>query len=126
MVKLKPHDLEIIIEILQQVCDYKHQALRPQSWLTFQRDWLSSAIEQIKANEFILHHAEKNFFAWLIDQVCWSRRLTPGLDHRSGVSLADTKLGAQAIDICRRASQGQRAYDNSNRDTKFRDLFIDD
>ena len=123
MVKLKPNDLELIIEMLQLVCDYKAQALRPQRWQTFQQDYLPSIIDQIKNNEFKCHRHDDNTLLWLLDQVCHSRQLHPGVPHNQGMGLIDTPLGERVSEICRAASQGQRYYDSWSNSHNFNRLF---
>lgn len=125
MVKLTRQDLEMITEILQLVCDYKVTALRPQSWQRFQQDYLPSIVDQIGRNEFKCNRADENTFQWLLDQICHSRQLIPGVPHNQGRSLIDIPLGQRVADICRQASQGQRSYDQWRRRTEFSKFFED-
>jgi hypothetical protein len=122
-VKLRPKHLEAIIEITQLICDYKHVALRKDKWNTFYNEYLLELVEQIKENDFKCHRADNSTLTWIIDQVCWSRKLVLGTNHKDGIPLADTPLGEYVLDICRNATLGQRHYDGWSRDSKFNDLF---
>jgi hypothetical protein len=122
-VKLKQHHLDDIIQALELIVIYKSQALRKNSWETFKTQYLTSAIEQINANEFILHHPTKNLFGWLIDQMVWARMVTQGVPLKDGVPIIDTKLGERVAAICRAGCKGQLYYDSSFANNNFHDLF---
>ena len=122
-IKLKQHHLDDIIQALELIVIYKSQALRKNSWETFKTQYLKSAIDQINANEFILHHPTKNLFMWMIDQMCWSRQVMPGVPLRDGVPIIDTKLGERVAAICRACCKGQLYYDSSFTNNNFHDLF---
>jgi len=117
-----PHK-EILVDILQLVVDYKIKALKTASWNRFEQDYLRSAVEQLANNDFKMNHPTKNFFFWLIDQICYSRTIVPGVRHQDGVILADTELGQQSIEICRQAARGQTSYDYWSSGNRFHDLF---
>jgi len=123
MVTLKDHHRQLIIEALAQIVEYKEQALRPKSWQRFHDDYLTSAIEQIRANEFILHHPTKNLFHWIIDQLVWSRQLISGVPINEGLPLIDTKLGQRVVEVCRAAAKGQKIYNSYCSESKYHDLF---
>ena len=125
-IKLKPNHLEVLIEALQAVTDYKYQALKKLSWEKYQGEYLLAIIAQIKDNDFLLHHPEKNPFSWLIDQMVWSRRISPGVPLKEGVPLIDTDLGQRASEICRAARRGQQYYNTWSAATTYRDLFTDE
>jgi hypothetical protein len=122
-VKLKDSHLNDIIDALELVVQYKSRALRKTSWETFENQFLISAIEQINANEFILHHPQKNFFMWLIDQCVWARIIVNGVPLKEGTPIIDTRLGERVSDICRAAAKGQLYYDSSFTQNNFHDLF---
>lgn len=122
-VKLKKTDLELIIEILQQVCDYKYQALSKLAWTKFQQEYLPKLVNQISSNEFVCNDYKNNSFTWLIDQIVWSKKLIPGVDCKQGIPLADTALGEKTLAILRAASRGQASYDSWSNPTTFNDLF---
>jgi hypothetical protein len=125
-IKLRPQHLNVLIEALQAVSDYKYQALRKLNWEKFQNEYLLAIIAQIKENDFLLHHPQKNPFNWLIDQLVWSRRVSPGVPLKEGVPLIDTELGISAAEICRAAQRGQKYYDTWSAATTYRDLFTDE
>lgn len=108
--QLTPEDLETLIEISQQVVDWKHHTLSSTSWSIFQSVWLPKLVEQLAHNSFTVHSRHRNTFRWLRDQIQWSRCLTPGVRRSDQLPLADTELGQRAIDICERASQGRISY----------------
>ena len=122
-ITLKPTHLDIVIEVLQQVVDYKKAALRKSSWNTFYDTYLISIVEQIKANEFKLNNPKSNSILWLIDQLCWSRKLIDGVDVKNGIPLIDTDLGQRAVEILRAASRGQEHYDTYFNGSQFDNLF---
>lgn len=122
-VRLKKTDLDILIEILQLVYDYKAVALSKPAWLKFSQDYLPKILDQMSRNEFNCNDVNNNSPTWLIDQVCWSRQLIYGVPHREGIPLSDTQLGQQALHILRPASRGQQSYDLYTRPTTFNELF---
>lgn len=123
MVKLNAHDLNLIIEMLQLVVDYKAEALKPRSWQIFEQEYLPSIINQIRDNQFRCYRQDDNTFHWFVDQVCHSRRLHPGVPHSQGTPLSDIPLGEQVLEICRAASRGQKYYDQWRAGSRFKDLF---
>lgn len=122
-VRLRPKHLEQIIEMTQLVCDYKHSALSKQRWETFYNDYLLDLVKQINDNDFTCHRADNSTLTWLIDQICWSKRIIPGVKIKDGLPLADTALGQAVLDICRNATLGQRHYDAWSAESRFNDLF---
>jgi hypothetical protein len=122
-VKLKDTHLEVIIEVLQKVCDYKFRALRKASWQTFQDQYLTSIIEQIAANDFKLNNKNKSTLLWLLDQIVWSKVIIDGVPLKDGVPLIDTNLGQEAAAIIRAAVKGQLYYDSSWNKNEFHNLF---
>lgn len=122
-VKLNDADRETLIEIVQQVMDYKCRALKPQNWQTWEREYLPRLVEQISLNQWRCFRSDDNTFTWLADQIRHSRLLQDGVPLKEGIPLDQTTLGARAVDICRRASQGQRVYNASLATDQFRHLF---
>ena len=122
-IKLTQTDRDLIIEALQAVVDYKFQALKPASWQKFNDEYLTSIVDQIERNDFKLNNPQSNPFNWLIDQMCWSKKITEGVPIKDGMPLIDTKLGEQVADVCRAAIKGQAHYDGWRRQTTFRNLF---
>jgi hypothetical protein len=125
-VKLKPHHLEVIIDALQAVCDYKVRALRHVSWQKFQNEYLVSIVEQIQQNEFKLNNSKSNSLNWLLDQLCWSRVVLDGVPLKDCLPLIDTRLGQEASEILRNAARGQKHYDQYFTGSNFRNLFDSD
>jgi hypothetical protein len=122
-IKLTAYDLQQVIEALAQVVEYKELALRPMTWAKFNNEYLASIIDQIQDNQFKLNHPTKNVFGWMIDQMCHSRRLHPGVPHKEGAMIIDTKLGLEVAEICRAACRGQSYYDSWRQGSTFRNLF---
>lgn len=124
MVKLKSHHLKVIEETLILVVEYKDRTLKDRAWRNFSEEWLPKAINQINQNEFEVNHPQRNTFCWLTDQICWSKKLSPGIKPTECIPLADTNLGEECMAICRAAAKGQTAYDMWAAHSKFHDLFV--
>ena len=122
-VKLKSSHLEDLIDITQNIIDYKSRALRQSTWNKFETEYLPSLVEQLRNNEFTCHRPDDSTFTWIIDQVCHSRKLVEGVPHSQGLPLCDTTLGQRVLDICRNATRGQKHYDTWSSNNKFNDLF---
>ena len=121
-VKLNQVDLDQVIECFQEVINYKHRTLKPSSYERF-LVYLDQLIDYIGSNQFPVNDYSNSVFHWIIDQICHSHRLTPGLRPRDCLPLADTALGEQAIEICRSASRGQISYDCWSHRRQFEKLF---
>ena len=120
---LRPEHRKIIAEAFVEVVEFKSRALKRTSWDNFYQYWVPSATDQITKNEFKLNHPTKNFFVWLIDQMCHSNKITPGVPPKDCMPLIDTGLGEKAAEICRQASRGQYEYDRWCRQKNYRELF---
>lgn len=121
--RLQERHLRMITNALMEVCEYKSRRLKPIGWAKFQKEWLIKAAEQIESNNFVLNHPQKNFFMWCIDQMVWSRRITDGVPIDEGIPLIDTGLGQQVAAICRKAAEGQTAYDKYYTRNTYDELF---
>ena len=122
-VKLNTRDLELIIDALQMICDYKILVLRSRSWTKFQNEYLTSALDQIAKNEFTVNISTNNFFTWFLDNLCWSKKIIPGLAPKDGIPLIDLPIGERVAAISRAASRGQSTYDLFAHPSCFSDLF---
>lgn len=122
-VRLRKEDLTVLIEISQQIVDYKSRKLSKASWGQFESIYLPSLVEQLADNRFKVVKAYSNTFRWLINQIQWSRQTQPGINHQDQLSLADTELGKTAIEICLAASAGQVSYDLKRGTRSNQDLF---
>ena len=122
-ITVKASHLEVIMDITNRVIWYKQKTLSSKSYATFENIWLVKLVEQIDRNEFTWHDRNKNTATWLIDQVCHSNIITPGIKPKYGVPLADTELGQQALDILRAMSKGQDSYDSFAGINQYSNLF---
>ena len=122
-VKLSQVDLDTLIDVFQLVVDFKQRTLQRHNWLVFESKYLPQLIEYMRNNQFPVNRTDDNIFLWIIDQVCHSRRLVPGLKPRECVLLADTAGGEAVIEICRSASRGQMSYDTARLNRQFEKLF---
>jgi hypothetical protein len=122
-VQLKPTDLEVLIDISQQVIDYKFKALNKTNWQIFERDYLPSLVKAFQDNQFKVVTSSDNIFLWILDQIVHSRDLVPGVKPKDCVPLCDTELGSRALEICRAARYGQDSYNRSTDTTTFNSLF---
>lgn len=122
-VKLRPEHRKLIAEAFIEVIEFKSRALKKSNWNNFYEHWVPSAMDQITANDFKLNHPTKNFFIWLIDQICHSNKLTPGVPPKDCIPLIDTRLGEMAAEICREAARGQYQYNRWCQQQGFRELF---
>jgi hypothetical protein len=123
MVKLTPHDVKVLEEALILVIEYKDRTLKRPAWTRFSTEWLPRVIDQLARNELEVNHPQKNTPLWIVDQICWSNKLTAGVNPTQCIPLADTSLGEQAMAICRAAARGQEHYDLWRKNSKFHDLF---
>jgi hypothetical protein len=124
-VKLKQQDLNVIIDTLQAISDYKYQALSSLSWSRFEERYLPQMVEYISKNEFKHVRSNDNVFIWFLDQLCHSRRLVPGVKPSEGIPLIDSELGQRAAEICRAAAKGQVSYDQYSSRNNYDSLFHD-
>ncbi len=122
-IKLRNNHLNQVIDMLQAIVNYKSQALKKSSWDRFNDQYLQAIIEQINTNDFILNHPTKNPFFWIIDQMCYSRVIVPGVPLKDGLLLIDTPEGERVAELCRAAAKGQHYYDYWRQETTFSNLF---
>lgn len=123
-IKLRPEHLNKIIDITEDIVNYKSQYLKPSSWTTFETMFLPSLLEQIKDNEWKLNHPGINTFKWLKDQILHCRKLAPGVNHKNALYLSDTRTGREVMAICDAAAKGQLYYDGWARNSTFNNLFV--
>lgn len=123
VVKLKKEHLVTIVEVLEDIVNWKSHNLSAKSWAEFEKNWLPSIIDQIQKNEFTINQAYRNTPLWYIDQVQHSRVLNSSRNPRNAVHLTDTLKGRQAMAIMRAAAKGQLWYDSHFRETTFSNLF---
>lgn len=122
-VKLTTPDLNVIIDTLQAISDYKHAALSRPSWERFETNYLPKMVEYIANNQFKHVRSNDNVFMWFLDQLCHSRTITPGIRPSDGVPLIDTELGQRAAAICRAAAKGEISYAQYSTRNNYSDLF---
>ena len=122
-VTLKQKDLDIIIDVMGLVLEYKEKALSKLSWHQFETRYLPGLLETLKHNLFKHVRSDNNISLWLIDQICHSRIIVPGVDHKEGIPIVDTPLGAEAVAILRAVSKGQISYNVYCMSNNFDDLF---
>lgn len=122
-VTVKPHDLETLIQITEQVLIYKEQALSTLSWHRFETKYLPSLLQSLKQNMFKHVRSDDNIALWLLDQICHSRKIIQGVSHKEGIPLIDTALGQEAAALLRAMSKGQISYDQYRSTNNFSNLF---
>jgi hypothetical protein len=122
-ITLKDKDLEILIEISGLIIEYKEIALSKLSWHRFEVNYLPSLLQSLKHNMFKHVRSDDNLALWILDQICHSRKIIPGVKHSEGIPLIDTPLGEEAAQILRAMSRGQIAYDEFRRENNFHSLF---
>lgn len=122
-VKLNKEDLQVLIEISQQIVDYKSRKLSRTSWNQFESIYLPSLVQQLADNQFKVVKAYSNTFRWLINQIQWSRAWQQGVRPENQCELAQTELGRRAIEICEIAACGQTSYDLRRSSGHSHDLY---
>ena len=122
-VKLKKEHLTKIAEIMIMVVEWKSHALKAESFERFENNWLPKFLEQLRDNEWTCNRAHSNVFVWLEDQIRHSRRLAAGVDPKNAVHLDETRLGREAIGICKAAAKGQIFYNEWCHNSEFNNLF---
>ena len=123
VVRLTPRDLDLLIDVFQQVTDYKQRTLQRHNWRVFETEYLPRLVDYISRNEFPVNDPANSIFTWIIDQICHSHKIISGVPLDQGLPLCDTKLGQRVIEICRHAQRGQSTYDLWAQPTKYSDLF---
>lgn len=122
-IKLSERDREIIIDICDEFIQYKSRALKKSNWQVFETEYLPKLVNQIRENKWQVIDTTNNTFTWIISQICHSKRLVEGVRFSEGIPLADTRLGEQALEICRAASKGSVSYATYQHQRQFRNLF---
>ena len=122
-VKLTKTDLDTLIEVSQQIIDFKFRALNKTNWSIFETQYLPPLVKYFSDNQFKVVTSSDNIFVWFIDQIVHSRQLVDGVKPKDCVPLCDTELGEQALAICRAARYGQNSYDRTKDTTTFNSLF---
>ena len=122
-ITIKTKDLDTLIEVSGLILEYKSQALSSLSWHRFETKYLPSLLESLKHNLFKHVRSDDNIALWLIDQICHSRIIVPGVHHKEGIPIVDTDLGQEAVRILRAMSKGQISYDEYTSTNNFSDLF---
>lgn len=122
-VKLKNEHLELIIDVVQEIVNYKAETLSVKAFDIFYNEYLPLLLDQIARNDFKLNHLKKNTPLWLIDQIRHCKKLAPGVDPKNAVPLQDTRSGREAISILQNAAKGQLYYQSCYERNKFGELF---
>ena len=122
-IKLKDSHLNLLIDCFQLVVDFKHKTLRKSNWIEFETNHLPKVISYFQQNQFKVVTSTDNIFVWIIDQICHSRRLVPGIKPKECVPLADTAIGEETLSICRAAKNGHEAYKAWCHNNQFHNLF---
>lgn len=123
-VKLTSRDINLLVEILQNVVDYKYHSLAKHNWEVFESKYLKQVIDYIQANEFKVVSRHDNIFVWIIDQIVHSRKVVKGLKKQDWIPLVDFELTQECLRMLRAASRGQVSYNLYCQGTKFNDLFL--
>lgn len=123
-VKLSNRDLELLIDCVQEIVNFKTRTLTAHNWSVFEKDYLPPLIEYLSANQFKVVTSSDNICLWLIDQICHSRRLTEGIKPKECIPLADTELGQSCLEFLRAASKGQQSYLGHCHNQQFTKLFL--
>lgn len=122
-VKLKKTDLDLLIEISQEIINFKFRALSKHNWEIFEKQYLPSLVKAFQDNQFKIVTSSDNILVWFMDQIVHSRRLVEGVKPKECVPLCDTELGQRALAICRAARYGQDSYNRATDATTFNSLF---
>jgi len=122
-VKLNIRDLNLLVEILQWVIDYKYHSLAPHNWELFESKYLKQAIDAIHDNQFKVVDTHNSILIWFIDQIIHSRRYVEGIPKKDWIPLVDFDATQQCLTMLRAASKGQVSYNTYNQGNRFTDLF---
>jgi hypothetical protein len=121
-VKLTSRDLNLLIDVVQRMVDYKFYALTKANYQDFEQNWLPSLVEQMRENRFKFVTASQNIFLWLIDNICHSRQVVPGLKKKDWIPLMDFEDVQRCLSVLRAARFGQSSYDRIS-ENQFDNLF---
>jgi hypothetical protein len=122
-IKLKDSHLNLLIDCFQLVVDFKHKTLSKSNWIEFEANHLPKVISYFQQNQFKVVTSHEGIFPWMIDQICHSRRLVPGIKPKECIPLADTPIGEETLAICRAAKNGQHSYQVWCHSNQFHNLF---
>jgi len=122
-VELSPRDLELLIDVVQMVVDYKFRSLMRHNWTEFETNYLPKLVDQISKNQFKVVDSTDNTFVWLIDNIVHSRRVVAGIPKRDWIPLADIDQVQECLTNLRAASRGQVSYKTSKIGEQFTNLF---
>jgi hypothetical protein len=122
-VRLRSTDLELLMETMQRVVDYKFHALSRPNWQIFERDYLPSLVEQLRDNRFKVVTASDNIFEWCLDQIIHSRQIVAGISRSSWIPLADFEDVQQCLAMLRSARVGSESYQRYCQPSQFNSLF---
>ena len=120
--RLREKDLERVIEILQQVTNYKEQVLSDRAWDSYVNKYLPKALESIAANRFKVARYDNNIFLWILDQIKYSRQIQTGVEAKHWPPLAESCEAV--ILLLNAASRGPISYATyCGQDNEFGNLF---
>lgn len=122
-VTLRPTHLELLIDVFQEVIEFKHRALSRHNWIVFERDYLPSVIQSIHDNKFKVVTSADSIFVWMLDQIIHSRRVVEGVPRRDWIPLIDFERTQQCLSMLRAAKSGIESYKRYTATNKFDDLF---
>jgi hypothetical protein len=122
-VELSPRDLELLIDVVQMVVDYKFRSLMPHNWTEFESTYLPKLVDQISRNQFKVVDANNNTMIWLIDNIVHSRKVVEGIPKRDWIPLADIDRVQECLTMLRSASRGPVSYKTSKAGQQFTNLF---
>ena len=109
-VKLNPSDLERVVDLLQEVVNYKAKSLTRENWTVFETDYLPKVITAINDNSFKVVDPTNNIFSWLIDQAVHSKRVVNNLGKKDWIPLTDFERYQNTLTMLRAAARGHTSY----------------
>jgi hypothetical protein len=123
-VKLTSNDLDRVIDLLQEVVNYKAKSLTPANWAIFESEYLPKAVTAIKDNSFKVADPHNSIVTWLIDQAVHSRLVVDGIPKRDWIPLIDIERFQNTLSMLRAVSKGHTSYHTyATTNNKFGDLF---
>lgn len=123
-IKLTPSDLERVIDLLQDIVNYKAKSLTAENWAQFESQYLPKAITAIQENRFKVVDPTNSIISWLIDQAAHSRKVVAGIPKKDWIPLIDIERCQNTLSMLRAASKGHISYHTyAGNNTKYQDLF---
>jgi hypothetical protein len=123
-VKLTPNDLDRVIDLLQEVVNYKAKSLTPANWAIFESEYLPKAVTAIKDNSFKVADPHNSIVTWFIDQAVHSRLVVDGIPKKDWIPLIDIERFQNTLSMLRAVSKGHISYHTyATTNNKFGDLF---